>query len=129
MTGTMVKVDRARLLEQLEQARTRAIVEHDKRVREYPDLIAAWNVKVAKALHALADRMNGKVLPGFEGGWYGKGLMVPVNVGSPPDKPGSRSSVTCNLDRMIRTVRLVSTETFQLRTDDSILRAVFSDRC
>jgi hypothetical protein len=130
MTGTMIKVDRAELLKELERARTRALREHEKEVASYPERISAWNVKAAKALESFTGRLNGKPIPGIDSDYRGRiTVTIPATIGPKPEKPRSESSAACSIDRMIKTVRLVKAETFQLRTDDSILRVVFPDRC
>ena len=124
-TGSMIVVDRARLLAELRRAKEREISDHAKAQDAYPKAIADWNANAATKLHALADRLNGKAVKGFSAGYHGY-AQVPVSLGEVPRKPRLD---TCYIDRMIRVVELTAADTFKLRTDDPMFKVVLPDRC
>lgn len=90
----------------------------------YPAAITAWNVGAAKALHKLADRLNGKPVEGMGRSYHGE-LTVPITLPEMPQKP----TLDCRVDRYIKVVELVDAKTFRLRTDDPIFAVVLPNRC
>jgi hypothetical protein len=128
MTGTTVTVDRARLLAELRRAKVRVEAEHAKEVEAYPAKLAQWNHRVAAALRSLTEQLDAGKAVKLDGTYHGE-LTVPIKLGHQPQKPPAQSSDACRIERFIRTVELVSADTFKLRTDDAILSVILPDRC
>lgn len=134
MTGTTVEVNRqvllgklrAVLLGKLRAVKAAAVDEHKTATARYPGEMEKWNAKVASELTKLAGKMNGKPLAGFEVGYRGGKLTVPIRVGEIPTKPTLN---ICRIDRAIELVSLTKADTFRLRTDDPILELIVPDRC
>ncbi len=108
---TRVRVKRADLIKVVDGRLRRAENEHKRAVAAYPAALARWEKDAVVQLEkALAAAKRGKMpKPG-----YGIGVRLPAK----PDKP-SEGRATCNLRRMLATLRMGSEDSLLLSQDDA----------
>lgn len=112
-----VKVKRAELIKVVDGRLRKLNADHERKVAAYPDEVAKYQQLLVAALRRAADQAE-------KGKWpkdrYGSQVTVEVGM-SKPSKPSRTSRDACNLERLLKTLKIGADEALSLAVEDADL--------